>query len=213
MVFSDPYSVSMVKTGCLLVLEKQINKLLSLDPVTLDRLSDHFGCVVAFHCLEPDVKYYVTLLEQQVRISGVCEDEPDVCFSGSGVSFSRLAGDRRVAFNDVQGLSVTGDEPLIKALEKIHLDMSPDWEKPCVNLLGVIPGHWLAQGVRFAGRQFSSLKETAEKNLSEYIQEELQLLPSRVEIEGFQADVENLKGSVDKLAEKIETLSANAVQK
>ena len=209
MVFTDP----VVKTGCLAALEKQVNSLLKLDPVTFDRLSDHFGCVVEFHCLEPDFQCYATLLEQHVRLSGVYEGEPDVCFSGSMVSFSQLAGDRKTPFSEIQGLSVAGNEALVQALEHIHLDMELDWEKPFVDVFGVIPGHWLAQGIRFAGRRFSSLKETTEQNLSEYLQEELRLIPTRVEIEGFKSDVELLKGSVDRLAEEIEILSLEARQK
>ena len=204
MVFSDP----VVKTTCLAALEKQINSLLRLDPVTLDRLSRHFGCVVEFHCLEPDFQCYAILLEHHVRLSGVYEGEPDVCFSGSMVSFSQLAGDRKTAFNNIHGLSVTGNDALIQALEHIHLDMELDWEKPVVDALGVISGHWLAQGIRFTGRQFNNLKEIAEQNVSEYVQEELQLIPTRIEIEGFRDDVESLKESVDKLAEKIETFPA-----
>lgn len=203
MVFSDP----VVKTACLAALEKKINGLLNLDPVTLDRLSDHFGCVVEFHCLEPNFQCYATLLEHYVCLSGVYEGEADVCFSGTMVSFAQLAGDRKTAFNNIQGVSVTGNEALIQALEQIHLDMELDWEKPVVDALGVIPGHWLAQGIRFTGQQFNQLKEIAEQNLSEYVQEELQLIPTRIEIEGFQTDVENLEDSVDQLAEKIETLS------
>ena len=125
------------------------------------------------------------------------------------MSFSQLAGTRKTSFDNIQGLSVTGNEALIRALEHIHLDMALDWEKPFVDVLGIIPGHWLAQGFRFAGRQFNNLKKTAERNLSEYVQEELQLVPARVEIEGFQTDVKVLKDSVDKLAEKIEILKQN----
>ena len=209
MVFSDP----IIKTGCLAALEKQANSLLKLDPVTLDRLSDHFGSVVEFRCLEPDFQCYATLLEQHVRLSGIYEGKPDVCFSGSVVSFSQLAGDRKAPFSDIQGLTVTGNKALIQALEHIHLDMELDWEKPVVDVLGIVPGHWLAQGIRFAGRQFNHLKETAEQNLSEYVQEELRLIPTRVELEGFQADVENLKDSVARLAEKVEALPTDSNKK
>ena len=208
MVFSDP----VLKTGCLAALEKQINRLLGLDPVTLDRLSGHSGCVVEFHCPEPDFRCYATLLEQHVRLSGTFEGEPDVCFTGSTVSFSRLAGDRKAPFNSIQGLSVKGNDALIEALERIHLDMELDWEKPFVDVFGIIPGHWLARGVGFAGRQFNNLKTTTEQNLSEYLQEELHLIPTRVEVEGFQKDVETLKDSVDKLGEKIASLQADAGQ-
>ena len=209
MVFSDP----VLKTGCLAALEKQVNTILKLDPVTLDRLSDHFGCVVEFHCLEPDFQCYATLLEQHVRLSGVYEGQPDVGFSGSLMSFSQLTGDRKAPFNEIQGLSVVGNEDLIQALECIRLDMELDWEKPFVDVFGTIPGHWLAQGIRFAGQQFNHLKETTEQNLSEYLQEELRLIPARVEIERFRSDVESLKDSVDRLAEEIEVFTSKARQK
>lgn len=193
-----------IKTGCLAVLEKQINNLLNLDPVTLKRLTEHFGAVVEFHCLEPDFSCYVHLLDNEVRLAGYFEGEPDVCFAGTSVSFSVLATQRSKPFDEVAGLTIAGDETLIEALAFIHQDMELDWESPIVNVLGDVAGHTLAKGLRFTGQKFNKIKNTFEKNCTEYLQEELQLIPSRVEIERFSAEVDKLRKVVDQLAEKVE---------
>ena len=200
MLFSDP----IIKTGLLAVLEPQFNAVLQLDPVTLDRLTHYFGCVVEFHCLEPDFRCYAYILEHQVRLAGSFDGVPDVCFEGSVISFSQLAGDRKASFENIQGLTVSGNEVLINALACIHQDMEPDWEKPIVDVLGIVSGHWLAQGVRFVRQQLDDVKQTIEQNCAEYLQEELKLVPARAEIDGFSADVEKLQQSTDQLAEKIQ---------
>ena len=203
MIFSDP----VIKTSCLAVLEKQVNALLGLDPVTLKRLSKHFGRVVEFHCNEPDFHCYAHLLDKEVRLAGHFEGCPDACFSGSSVSYSILATQRNKSFDDIAGLTVSGDKALIKDLEFIHQDMEPDWEKPIVNTLGNVAGHALAQGLRFTGQQLNKVKNTFEQNCAEYLQEELRLIPSRVEIEGFAVEVQKLKEAVDQLEERIETIN------
>ena len=199
-----------ITTGLLAALERQINAALALDPVTVKKLTHQFGKVVAFRCLSPLWTCYVHFEQNGVRLASAFEGDVDVSFEGSGVAFAVLASRRALMFSEVQGLTVTGDEALIDGLQTLHQQMDIDWERPLCETFGDIPGHLMAQGVRFMGNHIQRGQQMVQDNLSEYLQEEVGLIPSRMEVEGFIAEVEALAVSVAKLEEQLSPLMSSS---
>lgn len=194
-----------LKTGLLAALERQVNGLLALDPVTLKKLSRWFGKVVAFQCTSPRWLCYVHFEQDRIRLAGVFDGVTDAQFTGSSVALATLATVRHLPFADVPGLSVTGDETLIADLQQIHWQMELDWERPLCQTFGDIAGHMMARGLRRIGKQAHRGQALLMNNLGGYLQEELRLIPSRVEMEGFAEEIGLLAGAVDRLEQQWQT--------
>ena len=195
-----------IKTGLLAALERQVNGLLALDPVSIKKLSHGFGKVVAFQCTSPQWSCYVHFERDRIRLAGFPGEESegvvDATFTGSSVAFATLATRRNLPFADVPGLSVAGDEALIADLQQMYQLMELDWERPLCQTFGDITGHMMARGIRFVGDHVHRGQQLVMDNLGEYLQEELRLIPSRVEVAGFAGEVGCLAESMDRLEEQ-----------
>lgn len=199
-----------IKTGLLAAFERQVNGLLALDPVIIKKLSLWFGKVVAFQCTSPQWLCYVHFEHDRIRLAGTLGEESeslvDATFTGSSVAFATLATRRNLPFADVPGLSVSGDEALIADLQQIHQQMELDWERPLCQTFGDITGHVMARGLRFVGDHVHRGQQLIMDNLGEYLQEELHLIPSRIEVESFAEEVGCLAESMDRLEEQWQTM-------
>ena len=192
---SDP----VIKVGLLAAIEHQVNGLLALDPVTINKLSRWFGKVVAIQCASPQWHCFIHIGQHGIRLTGSHEGDADATFTGSSAALGMLLIKRHLSFDQVHGLSVTGDSELIDDLQVIHRQLDIDWERPLGPVLGEIPGHTIARGLRWLGDNLQRGQDMVMDNLGEYLQEELRLIPSRVEMEAFARDVQQLAQRLEQL--------------
>ena len=189
-----------IKSGVLAAVERQVNQLLVLDPATVKKLSQWFAKVIAFRCTAPEWTCYLHIEHSGIRLASTSEQAADATFNGSSVAFAALAARKYATFAEIPGLNVSGDETLINALQQLYQQMELDWERPLCKALGEIPGHLLAQGGRFVGEHLQRGQYLVLENVGEYLQEELRLIPTRVEVESFNIEVSELAESVERLA-------------
>ncbi len=195
------------KTAWLATLEKQLNAILRLDPVSVKQLAKMAGAVIDVQCSEPEFSCYVHLEQDGIRLAGYHEGATDAGIEGSIIAFSSLVTHRNQPIETVPGLNCSGDSELLQHLSAIHQSVEFDWESLLCRCFGDVGGHLLAKGFHFASGQASRVRKTVADNLGEYLQEELRLVPSRNELEGFAADVADLQQVADALSVKIKDLN------
>ena len=81
-----------------------------------------------------------------------------------------------------------------------------DWEEQLSKLTGDIIAHQLGNAARHGRRAFRFGLDTLEKDSGEYLQEELRLLPTRIETENFSDEVSRISMDVDRLAARLKRL-------
>ena len=189
-----------IKAGLLAAMERQVNGVLALDPVTSKKLSHWFAKVVMIQC--SSWLCFLHIEQDRIRLTGSYEGEPDATFTGSSAALATLVIKRHLTFDQVHGLVVSGDQELIDDLQAIHRELDIDWERPLGQVFGEIPGHTIARGLRWLGGGVRRGQEMVMDNLGEYLQEELRLIPSRVEMELFASDVQQLAQRLDQLAQR-----------
>ena len=187
------------KAGFLAVVEQHINRYLSLDPVNQEKLSRCFGKVILLQCRTPSWSCYMHFDHDHVRLTGFFDGVEDAKFNGSSVSFSTLLIHRNLPMSDIPDLTLTGDAELIAELQAVYQEMEIDWERPLCQFFGDIPGHLIAQGLRSAVSCGQRVQKVIMDNLGDYLQEELRLIPSRVELESFTEERERLDEMMDSL--------------
>ena len=188
-----------IKTGLLAALEHQLNELLALDPVTVKKLSRWFGKVVVCQCTSPPWHCFLHIEQGRIRLTGSHDGAVDAMFVGSGAALALLLIRRQLPFNQVPGLVVTGDDELLDDLQIMHRQLDIDWERPLGQTFGEMPGHVIAQSLRWVGDSVRRGQDMVMDNLGEYLQEELHLIPSRVDMEIFAEEVQQLAQHMEQL--------------
>ncbi len=212
----SPFSLShllnkpTIKMAVLAGLEKQLNNVLPLDPLTLKKLGELSGTVVDVQCSEPEFQCYFFLDKTGIRLAGYYEGEVDTGLRGSLVTLADMVAHRDHPLDKVPGLETWGSADTLHNLSHIHQSVEFDWEAALCKVFGDIGGHMLAQGLSFASEQTAKVRTLAVNNLEGYLQEELQLLPSRNEVEAFALDVAELKSAIDALGESINPLKRSS---
>ena len=84
--------------------------------------------------------------------------------------------------------------------------MDIDWEEQLSKLTGDVIAHQLGNGARRIGTLLKHGRRTLQQDIGEYLQEELRVLPSRIETENFSSDVTRLSIDADRLAARIRRL-------
>lgn len=84
-------------------------------------------------------------------------------------------------------------------VKKLFDEMDIDWEGHLAHFTGDVVAHQLGSFMR-KGLSFTKrIDESMRQNMSEYLQEELRILPSKNELEDFYKEVDELSLSVERL--------------
>lgn len=114
------------------------------------------------------------------------------------------ASKARSLFNDK--IRMKGDIELGQQVKKLFDEMDIDWEGHLAHFTGDVVAHQIGTFVR-KGRAFKKkLDESMRQNISEYLSEELRVIPTKYELEDFFAEVDELSLSVERLQAHINQL-------
>lgn len=191
----------MLKKYSLKALQKAINVALNLDPNMPNQLSAFEGKVVQLIISPLNVHFFLQFSQQQIHLLDVYEGEADTVIHSSPIGLIRLSllpsSKARSLFNDQ--VRMTGDIELGQKIKKLFDTMDIDWEGHLAHFTGDVVafqiGSLVRKGLHFQ-KQFS---ESMRMNISDYLQEELCLLPSKNELEDFFKDVDDLSLDVERL--------------
>ena len=143
----------------------------------------------------------------RLRLCGVFEGSADTTLSGSASDFALLAqaGDPANALINGE-LQLRGDSGALITLQSIAKQLELDWEAPLAQLFGDVVAHRLGQGIRRGLRLGQQVMSTATAQLSEYLQQESQLLAPRLQLQQFYSEVSQLSMRTDRLEARIDKL-------
>jgi ubiquinone biosynthesis protein UbiJ len=189
-------------------LERAINRLLELDPETCARLAALHGRTICLDLSGTGLRlHFVPGHDGRLQLLGSIEGEPDSTLTGSPIDLLR-AGDKSQGAAQLFGgrVQITGDTRVGQQFSQALADLDIDWEEQLSHLTGDIAAHEIGRGARALSDQARRLRSSAGDNLSEYLTEEVRLLPHRFEVEDFLADVDTLRDDVDRLEARIALL-------
>ncbi|GGO78272.1 hypothetical protein GCM10011348_09800 [Marinobacterium nitratireducens] len=195
----------MLSATLLTLLEPSVNALLQRDPVTLRELGKLAGRVLAVEITSPTLTLYVVPNPEGLQLQQHYGAEPDARLSGSASALLRLiSGDDKAEALFGKGVAISGDSALAMRLQEILADADIDWEGLLAELIGDLPAHQAARFVRWQRDYWTQAGDSLSHNLGEFLQEEARLLPPRPELEGFMADVDDLRQRSDRLEARLQ---------
>ncbi len=191
--------------------ETVINRYLRLDPAIGPRLATLSGRCIAVELRGLDLTLYVFPDEHGIQLRNHVEAAPDTVLRGTPLGMVRLGvgGDTEKTLFSGEVL-IEGDVETGQAFKAILDELDIDWEEQLSKLTGDIVAHQLGNVARRGRRAIRLGIGTLEKDISEYLQEELRVLPTRIETENFSTDVTRISMDVDRLSARLKRLQMQA---
>ena len=196
--------------GVISGLESAINRYLRLDPDTDARMATLSGHCIGIDLHGLDLQLFVYPGAQGIQLKDHSDREPDTMLHGSPLGMARLGLGKSTEKTLFSGaVRIAGDVETGQAFKAVLDDMDIDWEEQLSKLTGDIIAHQLSNTARHAGRALRHSQRALEKDIGEYLQEELRVLPSRIETENFSAAVTRISIDTDRLAAHIKRLQGS----
>lgn len=188
-------------------LEAALNRYLDLDTTARKQMEKLHGRVIAFEILGLSQTIYLIPGPGSVQVLEVFESEPDCCISGTPLALARM-NDRNASSDQLFSgeVEISGDTELAHQLSKILAAMDIDWEEQLSHFTGDVLAHKIGNFFRSARDWGASSSATLKLDIREYLQEELCLLPGRLEMETFLGNVDTLRDDVERLQARITRL-------
>lgn len=195
-------------------LEATLNRVLSLDPETLDALRalDDRSITIAFKGSALAMRIAVD--SGQLRVGPAFAGDSQLRVSATpgsllAMAAARLRGDADAALPPGQ-VEISGDADLARRIERLASRFEPDFDEAFARAFGDVIGFQLARGFRGAlagvGKSTSRLLRTS----FEYLVEESRDLVARPELEQFFDEVDALRERADRLAARVRRIDPAA---
>ncbi len=188
-------------------LEQLANRYLALDPEIANRLEELEGQCLLFDITRPALQVYVLPQKGRLQIQPHWELEPDCIIRGTPQGLLKLMRSENptevLSSGDIE---IKGDSRLAQRFSDILADVEIDWEELASKVVGDFAAHKLGGMFNaFSSWAKDSLDATRE-NTTEYLQEEIQVLPTRVEIDHFMEEVDTLRSDIDRAEARLRRL-------
>jgi ubiquinone biosynthesis protein UbiJ len=190
-------------------LEMAINQALIYDPGSQTALSELQGSAIGIHSSMPPLSIIVELSETKVRLHQSWENPCDVTVEGTLVSMANLVINNSGAKTfSGSGVNISGNVDTLNRLNNIAMTLDIDWEAALGTVIGDVPAHLIAEGVRRSARHGKEFALRASTGLAEVAQEEFRLTPSKNEFTTLVVDVRTLSADADRLTARLKKLEA-----
>jgi ubiquinone biosynthesis protein UbiJ len=180
-----------------MILSSVMNYILDRDPEKSEKLANYNGKVIQLELLPIALNLYLIIENTHLKIEHESELLPDVSI-------------RVTTHKDIE---VTGDLVFLQDFKNIISEIDPDWEESLAQIIGDPLAYAVGNFLRGANKTQKNFREKFGRNLSEYLQEEIQYLPPREEVEDFYKDVDKLQHDTERLEARINLLDKTESKK
>lgn len=189
-------------------IEQSINLLIQQDPKTQTRFARLHGSCVGIYLRGTGIKLFFTPDHGgSLQVASRREDAPDAAIEGSPVDLLRASDKQNSTSQLFAGhVQLHGDTALAQRFSQALADLSIDWEEHLSKWLGDAVAYAVAQRAKKAAGTVGEASSLGKTNLSEYLTEELRVLPHHFEVEAFVSDLEKTRDDVERLSARINLL-------
>ncbi len=185
-------------------LEHLLNQAIRLDPEAPVRLAPMHGRIIELRLLGAGFSLFLIPEPQGIQLLSAFEGVPDCTLTGTPLALARMRGNRQSADQLFSGsVEITGDTHLAQQFGDFIAGIDIDWEEQLSKLTGDVLAHEIGNATRGLLGWSRHQARTFEQNLQEYLQEELRLTPSRLELAPFLDEVDRLRDDVERLEARI----------
>lgn len=188
-------------------LQQLINSLLLQDEQNVRKLKQLHGRITVLVIRPVNLTLNCLFTEQGIEFLQQLYSEPNVTIEGSPLAFLAMNFSSNQLADIFAGkVKVSGDIDTAQKVQALMQGIDLDWEEQIAKITGDPVAYHLGKVVK---RSFSFGKRflgTLQNNLSEYLQEEIRLLPTQVEVDDFLKMVDVLRNDFDRLYARLQLI-------
>jgi ubiquinone biosynthesis protein UbiJ len=198
----------MIRKYSLKALQKALNHALTLDASIPEKIQALHGKCLEIIVSPLNVHFFILFANTEIQLLLSYPDHPDTVIHSSPLGLIRLgllpASKVRSLFNDK--IKMSGDIELGQKVKRLFDELDVDWEGHLAHFTGDVVAHQIGSLFR-QGRAFKQrLGTSMQQNVTEYLQDELRIFPSREEINDFFNDVDELSLRAERLVAHVNQL-------
>ncbi len=181
------------------IIEETINSYICIDVDLYQKLGILEGKVIAIEVTPLSDIFYFFFKNNQVEVKiNKNNVHADIFIKGSPILLSKAMFSSASA-RSMNGIEIRGDAEVARIFSELLSDINIDWEEYFSQYIGDVAAYNI--GLIFAelNNWAKHAKNSFVDNLSDYITEETDLLPSKEDIENFISQVDQLRDSIDRL--------------
>lgn len=199
------------------VLEKLINRYIKLDPESTNQLANLANHILKVELLGVGIIFYIKVAPDRLCFLAEYNDPVDAIIRATPIALAELwQGQRKGQTKFDDKVEISGDPQWVQKLSLFMQSIDIDWEEQLAKICGDFAAHKIGTLVRHVKSYGDHIKDTFTLNLSEYLQEELRVLPPKAELENFFADVDELRNDIERTElrlQRLESMSGNINEK
>jgi ubiquinone biosynthesis protein UbiJ len=199
--------LSLFKRTALEGAETLINGALTKDPASKQALTKLEGQVLLVESTLPPLTIAIEPTATGIQLHDNWDGNVAVTINGTLIAMAAIAVNAKesISFSGT-GVNVSGNLDTLHQLNKIMGDVDIDWEGALAEIIGDIPAHLIAKGIRNSAVIRKDIVTRASSGLVEVAQEEFNLTPSKNEFEAMIPDIRQLSADADRLAARVRRL-------
>jgi len=199
--------LSLFKRTALEGAETLINAALTKDPASKQALIKLEGQVLLVESTLPPLTIAIEPTATGIQLHDNWDGNVTVTINGTLIAMAAIAVNAKesISFSGT-GVNVSGNLDTLHQLNKIMGDVDIDWEGALAEIIGDIPAHLIAKGIRNSAVIRKDIVTRASSGLVEVAQEEFNLTPSKNEFEAMIPDIRQLSADADRLAARVRQL-------
>ena len=199
--------LSLFKRTALEGAETLINAALTKDPASKQALTKLEGQVLLVESTLPPLTIAIEPTATGIQLHDNWDGNVTVTINGTLIAMAAIAVNAKesISFSGT-GVNVSGNLDTLHQLNKIMGDVDIDWEGALAEIIGDIPAHLIAKGIRNSAVIRKDIVTRASSGLVEVAQEEFNLTPSKNEFEAIIPDIRRLSADADRLAARVKRL-------
>ena len=103
-------------------------------------------------------------------------------------------------------IEITGDTHIASVFQNTLKQVEIDWEEHLAKYTGDTVAYQAGKVAKTFGRFARDLRNNVRLDMKDYLQDEMQVVPTKNEIDDFIADVDTLRADVDRLEARLKRL-------
>ena len=188
----------------LTIIELILNGHVQESTAALDILSSLQGKSLGVEVTGPAVTIVVSAENEKLRLEFARESSATATVCGTPLALlASLRGNALSGFKD-SGIALSGDAEAAEDFSTLLRLARPDLEEQLSHLTGDVVAHRIGSAARNAHAWSKQAVSALSMNTTEYLQEEGRQVPTRVEVEGFFAEIERLRDAAERVAARID---------
>jgi ubiquinone biosynthesis protein UbiJ len=189
-----------------LTLETLLNQAIQFDPVSLHLLTKLAGKTIHVELRGLNLDFFIFPSSEGLTIQSESDKNADVTLSGAPFSLMTLFFDKNALPAAHPDILIQGDIGVIHQLADILRSLHIDWEEQLSRILGDVSAHKINYLFNQTQEYAQDRLRTLHANCSEYLQEEIRLLPTATEIIYFMNQIDHLRDDIERLEKRLQRL-------